>query len=488
LTVKFIVFPAKIVANSSITLLLVEDNNEQSFLFQELLAETTDIHWTITEAKRLSQALDILQHHTFDAILLDLSLPDSSGLQTLQAVKAIAPKTPIIVLTVLNNREIALEAISQGAQDFLIKGQFEDELLSRAINYAIERQRIKQELQFQIDRERLMGRMVERIRQSLDLNTILEATVAEVRHFLNTDQVLIYRCGSDYQRAIVAESLGENYEQQRDEQIKRVLEYISQFSTYLEFSSQKTQNIPSISADDQRIEEMVQSLLTVPIWQFSDNQNHRLWGQLIAYDYGGKRHWQRWEVEFLTQLANHVAIALKQAELYEQLARLANQDGLTSLANRRLLDITLEREWGRLARGQSPLSLVMCDVDFFGRYNNAMGYLAGDDCLKAMANILKNACQRSADLAARYGGEEFLLILPNTNANGALKVAQNLQQKLMEVQLPHPQSSVSPWVTLSIGVATDIPQSSQTAIMLLDRVARAVQQAKRQGRNCIVQV
>ncbi|MGK7932507.1 MAG: diguanylate cyclase [Microcystaceae cyanobacterium] len=474
--------------NSSITLLLVEDNNEQTFLLQELLAETGEIPWEIAEAQRLSQALEILANQTFDAILLDLSLPDSSGLGTLEAVKAVAPNTAIIILTALNSQEIALEAISQGAQDFLIKGQFQSELLSRAINYAIERQRIQYKLQMQIERERLMGRMVERIRQSLNINTILRSTVEEVRYFLNTDQVLIYRCEPNHQGTIMAESLGKDYKKQRDKQVKRILDNLSQVSPYLEFSPQQNEDTAAIPEGNQWIESMIQSLLTVPIWQSSDTQKHNLWGQLIAYDYGRDRHWQQWEIEFLTQLANHVAIALKQAELYEKDARLANQDGLTGLANRRLLDITLEQEWGRLTRENSPLSLVMCDVDFFGKYNNTKGYLAGDDCLKTIAEILKSACQRTADLAARFGGEEFLLILPNTKEKGALKVAQNLQQKLMDIQLPHPQSSVSQWVTLSIGVATEIPQPPHTAIMLLDRVAKAVQQAKRQGRNCIVQI
>ncbi|MGK7944920.1 MAG: diguanylate cyclase [Microcystaceae cyanobacterium] len=473
---------------SLLTLLLVEDHQEQSFLIQEFLAETEGIDWKVTEVERLSKALEILQAHRFDAIVLDLSLPDSSGLQTLGAVKAIAPQTPIVVLTVLNSRDLALEAISQGAQDFLIKGKFQRELLSLAINYAIKRQRIQEELQVQIERERLMARMVERIRQSLDLDTILRATVEEVRKFLCTDQVLIYRCEPDDQGAIVAESLGEHYEEQRNQHIQKLLDYISQFSSSIAFNPHQTPPIFSVLEDNQWIDSMVHSLLTVPIWQSSETQKHHLWGQLIAYDYGGNRRWQEWEVEFLTQLGNNMAIALKQAELYQQVARLAHQDGLTGLANRRLLDGTLEQEWKRLVREKSPLSLVMCDVDFFGKYNNAKGYLEGDDCLKTIAEILKNACQRSADLAARFGGEEFLLILPNTNANGALTVAKKVQQSLISHQLPHPKSSVSSWVTLSIGVTTEIPQSSQTAMMLLDRVAQAVQQAKREGRNRIVQV
>jgi PleD family two-component response regulator len=127
------------------------------------------------------------------------------------------------------------------------------------------------------------------------------------------------------------------------------------------------------------------------------------------------------ELERLNQFQAEI-IAERTAALEEvnrELRRLVNLDGLTILANRRHFDEYLLQEWTRLSREESPLSLVLCDVDFFKQYNDTLGHLLGDDCLKAIAKALAAAAKRPADLVARYGGEEFAMILPNTKGDGA---------------------------------------------------------------------
>lgn len=467
----------------SISLLLIEDQTADAVLFQEIIAEVKDIQWQITVTQRLAEALITLESLQFDAIILDLALPDSFGIETLLGVKSKAPATPLIVLSVLNARELAIESISQGAQDYLIKGQFDGYILSRAINYAIERQRIQEILKQQIERERLMARMIERIRQSLNLDEILRITIEEVRHFLKTDRVLIYRCKNQYQGAVIAESTSFQPENRPNNQIEIALQFLTQLSPELE--SHASDREPDDDFEDW-VTTLVNTLLTVPIWIYQENQQYTLWGQLMAYDHGGSRQWQQWEVEFLTHVANQVAIAIQHSEALAERERLANLDGLTGLANRRQLNLTLAKEWQRLAREKKPLSLIMCDVDFFHQYNDSFGYLAGDDCLRTIAHTLKSVCQRSADVAARFGGEEFLLILPNTDLEGALTVAQNLRQQLAAHLLSHPQSTVDEWVTLSIGIASQIPVLDKDGLILLDQAARALREAKRQGRNRIV--
>src|SRR5262249_36782767 len=135
-----------------------------------------------------------------------------------------------------------------------------------------------------------------------------------------------------------------------------------------------------------------------------------------------------------------------------QLNSLIERDALTGLVNRRGFDRVLHEQI-RLARRESkPLTLMMCDIDFFKQYNDSLGHPEGDKCLQAVANMLARTCQRPGDLACRLGGEEFALILPNTPRSGAMMFARALTELLASGKLPHPASPVSPYVTVSGGI------------------------------------
>jgi diguanylate cyclase (GGDEF)-like protein len=170
-------------------------------------------------------------------------------------------------------------------------------------------------------------------------------------------------------------------------------------------------------------------------------------------------------------------------EANEKLQRLATLDGLTQVANRRLFDQYLHQEWSRLAREGKPLSLILCDIDYFKSYNDTYGHLAGDDCLQKIAHALGTGIKRPADLLARYGGEEFAVILPNTEDSGAIAVAENIREQVNKLQIPHAGSQVNPLVTLSLGIATMIPNVNQVPAELVSKADRALYQAKAQGRD-----
>jgi diguanylate cyclase (GGDEF)-like protein len=170
----------------------------------------------------------------------------------------------------------------------------------------------------------------------------------------------------------------------------------------------------------------------------------------------------------------------------KELAAIAYLDGLTQLANRRQFDDRLLQEWRRLQREKSPLSIIMCDVDYFKQYNDTYGHCGGDDCLKEVAKAIEAAARRAADLTARYGGEEFVALLPNTPLTGALEVAKLIQQRVKSLHMPHAKSAVSEYVTLSFGVSSIIPTDATTPEELLLRADRALYQAKQAGRNQIV--
>lgn len=170
----------------------------------------------------------------------------------------------------------------------------------------------------------------------------------------------------------------------------------------------------------------------------------------------------------------------------QQLQRLATLDGLTQIANRRRFDEHLNQEWRRLSREHAPISLIMSDIDHFKHYNDTYGHQMGDDCLKAVARAISETARRPADLAARYGGEEFAVILPNTSASGALQVARDIQKEIEGLNIPHDSSPVSPRVTLSLGVATMVPDTRLPPETIVERADRALYQAKEQGRNRII--
>ncbi|MDF2636558.1 MAG: diguanylate cyclase [Pelosinus sp.] len=168
----------------------------------------------------------------------------------------------------------------------------------------------------------------------------------------------------------------------------------------------------------------------------------------------------------------------------DELQRLSNVDGLTGIANRRYLNDYLERECHAALRLNKPLALIMVDIDFFKAYNDTYGHQHGDECLKIVATTLAAGVNRSTDLVARYGGEEFVVILPNTDADGAMLVAEKLRLRVEEQYLLHKKSPTN-CVTISLGAAITIHPQEFTPLHLINAADQALYQAKREGRNCV---
>lgn len=520
----------------TLKILLIEDEIAYAEWIDAILATENFPSVEIEHVKRLQEAIVSLSQNDFDAILLDLSLPDSQGMDSISEVQQQTPNIPIIVLTFLNDRELALKAVREGVQDYLIKGKITRELLIRSIYYAIERQRTEVTLRQQA----LMKKMLDRIRQSLDLPAILDTTVVEVRQFLKTDRVLFYSCEAGTVGKIIAEST--ELERERTVADESMTENINFFD--LESFLDKSDNVRAIedviAAPQEDIyalaEHQIRSILTLGIWRssifresvdaysfvYGDEDNllpansialthpqdktetnycysskisdrDPLWGMLIAHNFHTPRKWKDWEIEFLKQLTVQVTIAIQQSELYRklqdanhQLKQLAILDGLTGLANRRYFDRILHKEWQRLSREQKPLSLILCDVDYFKLYNDTYGHPAGDCCLQAVAKVLKTSVKRPADLVARYGGEEFAIILPDTDTQGALFIANQIRQNLANLKFTHQTSPVSQYITLSIGIITQTPNYNFSLNNLITQTDNLLYEAKRQGRDCII--
>lgn len=198
-------------------------------------------------------------------------------------------------------------------------------------------------------------------------------------------------------------------------------------------------------------------------------------------------------LKFNAHLAHSLAASFENERLAEQLAQfnqklmsLADTDELTGIPNRRSMDRCLRREWNRLFRAKRPLSLLFIDLDFFKQYNDTYGHDGGDQCLIQVARILRNHAQRPYDMAARFGGEEFAVILPETSEDDALKIAKTILADLEKLQIPHAGSAVAKHVTLSVGVATMIPNQPDGDDFLRLSADKALYQAKKLGRRQVV--
>ncbi len=172
----------------------------------------------------------------------------------------------------------------------------------------------------------------------------------------------------------------------------------------------------------------------------------------------------------------------------KKLERISTEDALTELANRRHFDVYLANELARARRTNQTLALVLCDVDFFKSFNDHYGHPAGDGCLKRVAGALQSGCRRPADLVARYGGEEFALVLPETELAGAVKVAETCRNAVAQLKIAHEHSSAASHVSISAGVAGQLPGMAITAEQLIMAADEALYQAKHLGRNQVVAV
>jgi diguanylate cyclase (GGDEF)-like protein len=206
-----------------------------------------------------------------------------------------------------------------------------------------------------------------------------------------------------------------------------------------------------------------------------------------------------------------IVLLVEHAELYLQYAalrasdrakaaalqRLSTVDALTGIANRRAFDEALDEEWRRMMRHRTALSLLLIDVDYFKRFNDSYGHVAGDGCLQAVAQAIGKRARRAGELAARYGGEEFAVLLPQTSRDDAVRLAELMCKTVREQAVPHQASEVSPFVTISVGVAciANPPKAAATlsrdavsvpspgATILIEAADQALYRAKTGGRN-----
>lgn len=350
------------------------------------------------------------------------------------------------------------------------------------------------------EQERLFAEITNDIRRSLNLREMLASAVNNIRHILNADRVLVLRTVPNNHAETVAESVRPGLESLHNRcwlnfELSDVCmqEYLSGDFHFIDEEYRSLCNecwIPNLT------DENVQSKIIAPINQTND-QGIYIWGILLIQSLQITPPWQPDDGALTAKICHQLAIAIHQAELYEslqaanselqaanqELDHLARYDSLTQVANRRYFDEHLREEWSRMEREQHPLAIIMCDIDFFKAYNDHYGHVVGDSCLQKIAQTLQQTVNRSGDLVARYGGEEFVLILPNTPLMGAVAIAEKIQIAISQLNLPHDHSTIAQFVTLSLGITAQVPNSASSTQALIAQADQALYIAKQTGRN-----
>ncbi|MTJ09836.1 diguanylate cyclase domain-containing protein [Anabaena sp. UHCC 0204] len=448
------------------------------------------IGYEVSFATGGKQALARIASAKPDIILLDLMMPEMDGLEVCQVIKndSALAEIPIIFLSASQEKEHLLQAFEMGAVDYVTKPFNKLELLAR-INTHLTLKHYQDCLQKQTEQERLRNKIIYSIRRSLNLDYILKTAVSEICYFLKVDKVTIFKLTDSYQGKILAESTSTICQIAVAENTYD-LSWMEQSFHFL--ASSRIHVIDNINDSslsplhlDFLIAGNVKAELIVPIYQ----QDY-LWGTLIAHHCQNSHTWSTDEIKLLSEIAAELEVAIQQSQLYQkldtayqELQYLAHTDSLTQLANRRQFDQYITQEWWRLKREQKYLSLIMCDIDYFKPYNDCYGHPSGDVCLQKVAKILSEGIKRPADLVARYGGEEFAVILPDTNLEGAINVAQQIQQAITSFKIPHIQSPIEQYITLSMGVTSVIPNDNITSDDLITAADKALYTAKSNGRN-----
>lgn len=413
-----------------INVLLVEDEDSDAQLVRQCLLSTKSVQFEITRIKTFSEMQRTIKNSLFDVILLDLSLPDSEGLETISKTRLMSGMIPIVVLTGFNDTDFALSALEAGAADYMIKGDFGHDGLVRVIRYAL-------------------------LRAEMDArnNLMVAALEAAANGIVIMDQDARIKWVNPAFSRITGYALDEVLERNLNELVKSGLH------------------------DEAFYKEMWINLKAGKTWR----------GELVNKHKDGSLYHEELSIAPVKNQLGEIThfIGIKEnisvrKHLQKQLLNLACTDSLTGLVNRRVFLENLKQEAARLERTENhQATLLMLDIDHFKRINDTYGHATGDKILQLFAQIiLKNS--RSIDMPGRLGGEEFAIILPGSSLEDAIAMAERLREQVASAVFHHEKGDVH--FTVSIGVA-QLLRGDINGEASLNRADLALYAAKNTGRN-----
>jgi len=382
-----------------IKVLLIEDNPGDVRLVKEMLVDAGANRFGLSHVGLINEGLSLLREEGYDVVLLDLSLPDGYGLDIIRQVCTVAPHLSVIVLTGLDDETSAIRAVQEGAQDYLVKGQMDSNLLARSIRYAIERKRAEEKLR---DSEEMFRQLAENIR--------------EVFYIYEADTYRFCYISPAYLE-IWGRTLQSLYQDPNS--------FLNTIHT--EDKDRITRSL--MRKDRGEVEEVYRIVRPDGSLRWIKDRSFPI------YDGSGKMH-------RIVGIAADIT-DLKLGE--EKLKYLSLHDSLTGLYNR----IYFEEEISRIEKVRyDTVGILSCDVDGLKLVNDTLGHDKGDDLLVAAAKVIKESC-REGDLVARIGGDEFSIILPNTTESAIENACQRIQEAVTSYNTNNPELPLS----ISVGFA-----------------------------------
>jgi diguanylate cyclase (GGDEF)-like protein len=464
----------------SIKVLLIEDSPGDAGLIKEMLKDTDAARFELEHVDKLSTGLERLGKEGFDVLLLDLGLPDSTGIKTLEKVLNQAAEVPVIVLTGLADEEVGIKAVQEGAQDYLVKGPVDSNVLIRAIRYAIERKRMEKALSWE-----------------LGLNSV----IADISSALLSEQSFLIEDISflvlDHSSRLTRSRFG-------------FVGYIDPNSGYM-VSPTMTRDIwDKCQVKDKSIIfkklrglwgwvlDNRQPLLTntpledprssgippghLPIRRFLSAPaliGGKLVG-LIALANSDCNYTER-DLDLTTRMASFYAVALHRKRIEEELRNLSIRDELTGLYNRRGFFTLAQQQWKLAKRSKRGLLLVIADLDGLKKVNDTFGHEEGDRSLKDTADILKET-YRESDIVGRIGGDEFAVIMLEDSKASDGVLSARLQETLDSINAKNGRRYN---LSISIGVARCDPESPCPIDDLMSKADALMYEQKRRKQDKI---
>lgn len=440
-------------------ILLVDDIPENLQLLNNLLV---NLGYNVRSVTSGRMALKTVKVKRPDIILLDIKMPEMDGYQVCRQFKADEDlkNIPIIFLSALDDVFDKVTAFQSGGVDYITKPFQIEEVVARLENQLII-QRQKHLLEAEIIKRRETEEVLYQSRAILSgvLNSSLDgiAAMQAVRNPL-TGEIEDFRC------LVVNPVISRIFKRTKEDLIGKIL--FKKFLNRLQ---------PGIFDQFVAIVETGQALKEDFYYPFGESS----WYHLIAVKLGDGF------AITVRDITTRKQMELDLQEANQKLEVMANLDGLTQVANRRCFDLRLQTEYERLAWEKQPLSLILFDLDGFKLYNDNYGHLAGDDCLIKVAQAVRQMVHRSGDLVARYGGEEFVVLLPQTDLEGAISVSQRIQQTIRNLKISHAWSNVKDIdiVSVTLGIASLIPTWECEPDTLIALADAALYKAKKQGRD-----
>lgn len=446
-------------------ILIVDDLPENVRFLSSLL---TDRGYKVSSAIDGKMALFSIKEEMPDLILLDIMLPEMNGYEVCQFLKSQSNTRhiPIIFLSALDSESDKLEAFRAGGVDYITKPFFIEEVIIRVetqLTNSKQRKRYKQIIKEQIKERKIAEQELNKSRALLAgvLNSSLDGVAAFEAIRDRHGRIVDFRWLVANPVAVMT--------------VGGTKESLSGKRLFVEHS-------PGHLFDGlfDLFVQVVENCTVLEEEYYYNSYALTAWFHIVAVKLGDGFAMTFRDISDRKQ----IEIDLKQAN--DKLEYQANIDSLTQIANRRRFDEYLAQEWSRCVREQADLALILCDVDYFKAYNDTYGHQVGDKCLYEVAQGIETAIKRPGDLVFRYGGEEFAVVLPYTDKEGAIIVAEEIRQQIKQLKLPHKSSQIGDTVSLSLGVSSIVPSVYTLSHTLISSADLALYDAKYLGRDRVV--